>query len=326
MCLEVLPSQSADVLYLYCYFSSIKYTSTSHSQAATMDTSASFMIPHIDPARYAYSQHPTYPHLYLRRAVGPETKWARQAPAYRQLYLTGHVTPLTKSTIQGAFFQAAKRAWMRMRFEYPEIVQLHSGRFYPDGSAIMQCEIPMDEAAARAWVGRTCHTVLDPVGVIGAMEVAEEAMRKRKFADPVAVILQATYSQSAEGKSTSTGAAFSMRVDHGLADGMGAYLLAGKYFRILGEELGGREEEQIDWKEAARRIPKCWVELLNEEQRTEGEDFEEAVRCNINLVMESTVRLATFPRSCHDSQFTSRRREADGESNSSPGTNIGLNR
>lgn len=65
--------------------------------------------------------------------------------------------------------------------------------------------------------------------------------------DPVSVMWHATYSRiqdsgeligrSEEDPQLLIGAKFSLRVDHGLADGIGAYILAGKYLKLVAEKL-----------------------------------------------------------------------------------------
>jgi len=207
----------------------------------------------------------------------------------RQLFLTGQITLSSKSISQAAFLQAAEKAWVRTRFEYPEIVQMPSGRFNPDGSAIMQCEVPEDDSVVRAWVRRTFHTSVGPSSEGEAMTIAESALRKQDLTDPVGIHWRATNPQCEGGMLEPMCSTFSLRVDHALGDGMSVYLLLGKYLRLISEQLSGRGEEQIDWFEAKHRIPESWVEKLNEEQRTEGKDFEEAVKNNFNLVLESAV-------------------------------------
>ena len=263
-----------------------------------MASSDTTIIPRIDPTHYTWSPHPSVPFLYVRRALGAETKWAHIPTANRQLFVTGKITKLTESTSQAALFFAARKAWMRMRFEYPEVVQKHSGDFNSDGSAIMQCEVPKDDADAEAWVQRTLHTCTDPVDETAAMTAAEEELRKQETTDPVSVRLHSINSPPERGTSRATRSAFSMRVDHGLADGMGVYLLIGKYFQLLGEELGGREGGPLDWTKASDRIPKAWMELLDDEQKTKGQDFEESVRRNMDLIMDSVVSANQTSRPC----------------------------
>ena len=94
------------------------------------------------------------------------------------------------------------------------------------------------------------------------------------------------------------GATFCLRVDHGLADGIGTYILAGKYLELLAKQLASREDENFPWMKATENIPKAWVEMLNEQQKTAGRAFEENVRMNTNLVLEWTVGIGVIISEC----------------------------
>lgn len=162
----------------------------------------------------------------------------------------------------------------------------------------MQCEIPQHGIIAEDWVKRTFFVGVGPPQH-GEMAPVEVDMREQEISvDPVSVLWHATNSRSKDpgklmGRSEEEvlpqliGAKFCLRVDHGLTDGMGAYIVAGKYLKLVGEELGGRADEGIEWAKAARNMPKAWVEMLNEKQKTDGKEFEEVVEENTDLVMES---------------------------------------
>jgi len=176
--------------------------------------------------------------------------------------------------------------------------QRHSGQFNADGSAIIQCEIPQHAIIAEDWVKRAFFIGNDSLQR-GDMAPIEVAMHEQKITlDPVSVLWHATYSRPTDPEDLMRrseeevlpqliGAKFCLKVDHGLADGIGAYLLAGKYLKLLAEMLGGRADKRIEWAKAACNIPKAWVGLLNEKQKTYGKEFEESVDGNTNLVMES---------------------------------------
>ena len=180
-----------------------------------------------------------------------------------------------------------------------------SGDFAEDGGAIMQVEIPRNGVEAGEWAGRTLMFLeggdaVDAVsrnGMDGAVEEVESALRSPDLptdVDPVNVCWRPVFSpqRTTESKWV-TDAAFCMRVDHGLADGMGADLVVGKYLALLAEALDvskeGKGDEELDWKEATRRIPKAWVQMMDKRQKTEGEVFEDNVRENTALIMGSMV-------------------------------------
>ena len=247
-----------------------------------------------DPTRYEWYQDPNDPYAYFRRALGPESKWAHQAPETRQLFLTGQITLTNEPISKAQFIKAAGKAWRRMRYEYPEIVQISSKSFNADGSAIMRCEIPKDESFVGEWIDRTLYSNTRTMGEEDAMVVVEREMREQEIKDPVSLRLHSAKSPREAAGSGVRGAVFCMSVDHGLADGIGAWLLIGKVFKTFGEEIGGREEERLDWAKAVEKIPKAWVQMLNAEQRTEGKGFEEGVQATTDLVMQSTVSLTSL--------------------------------
>lgn len=196
------------------------------------------------------------------------------------------------------FFQAAEKAWFRLRFEHPEVVQNHTGDFNADGSAIMQCEIPRHERVVKDWVKRTFLLGIEGPHAGGVASVEVEMRGKEITTDPVSVLWHATYSKpeipgirrrrlNLENLPQFIGAAFCLKVDHGLADGIGAYVLAGKYLKLVGEELGGRAAETMKWAKAVDNLPKAWVRMVNKEQKTGGEEFEKDVRALTELMTES---------------------------------------
>ena len=245
------------------------------------------MIPNFDPTLYSWSAQSTAPNLYLRQGFGPETRWAHKAAIGRHLYVTGKIT--FQTDVVSLILFAAQKAWCRMRFEYPEVVQIQSGKFDASGNSIMQCELPQDEDALLAWSKRTLYFNLDQVDEKDMMNAAEEYLRRQTFTDSVGVCLHCSNIEPQRAARRLTEVAFSMRVDHGLADGIGAYILAGKYLKILGEELHSQSSDHRDWTSSKERIPKAWVQMLNPEQKTTGDEFEQNVRKTTELVLECPV-------------------------------------
>lgn len=282
-----------------------------------MSTDSSSIIPQIDPSSYTWFLHPIIPGLLLRQGLGPETKWSKQTPESRQMHVTGVITFKIDNLSQSTFFQAAKKAWLRLRFLHPEIVQKSSGEYNEDGSVVMQCEIPQDERVAEDWLLRTFSTGIDLIvkGDAEAMAAVEQEMRKQSVhTNPIAVRLHVLsenpivtpedcQQRRASGDSSKYRAAFCFRADHGLTDGMGAYMIAGKYLKLLAEILGSKQEDKkIDWTKAIDRVPKPWVQMLNKQQKLKGPDFEAAVIENTEIVMasrKSTWGLDIYPTSTY---------------------------
>lgn len=90
-------------------------------------------------------------------------------------------------------------------------------------------------------------------------------------------------------ESKEAGAESAFRVDHMTADGVGAYILVAHFLKFLAHAVGGREET-FDWAALNWKIPMPWVGMMNADQRTEGNEFEDGVQDLTSLVMEANVR------------------------------------
>ena len=256
-----------------------------------MSATPTISIPTIDPSHYSWYTDPTTPGRYRRCALGLETRWVHQSPQNRQLFLSGILTihcPISSPK----FRKAVARAWLRLRFEFPEVVLEFSGEFNADGSPIMECKIPSSEAEAEEWVAKTLYlgdTNLD----LQTGSSAESQIRKEVVEDPVCVRLN-YISKPKSHNEPKFGAEFCFRVDHQLADGMGVYILAGNFLRIFAKEVSRDEGEKIEWEKAVGNIPEPWVLIMNAKQKTEGKDFEERATKNTELVLEAMVCVPTL--------------------------------
>lgn len=250
-----------------------------------MSSTPAIPTPHIDPSLYAWQPHPT-PRLYLRRALGPETKWVHLSVENRQLFLSGTITFKSPLSSIHEFSAVAVDSWMRLRFSFPEVVLKFSGDFV-GGNAIMECQIPRTDGEANDWARRTSY-LEDTVLEADPMLSAERQMREHDISDPVCLQLNAIASQDADNEHV-LGSEFCFRVDHQLADGMGVYILAGNFFKILAGEVGREESEKIEWAKAAENIPEPWVRMMNANQKAESKHFEERGKKNAELVLESVV-------------------------------------
>lgn len=242
----------------------------------------------IDRSLYNWHPRPNKANIFRRHALGPETKWASQALDIRKLYLSGLITLETPCPSK-MFGKAARIAWLRLRYEHPEVVMGSNGDFADDGSAIIECEIPADEYSAEDWMRRTLTlgTTLPDLGHAKAMRSAERKLREKRADDTVQLLLDAI---SSEGDSQEIGAAaFSFCVGHQMADGIGTYIVAGAFLDDLAKNLGGRTEQFLDWRRAAENIPEPWVQMMNSSQQEEGKEFEESAKRTRDLVFESYV-------------------------------------
>ena len=242
--------------------------------------------PMIDPSHYAWYTDPSTPGLYRRCALGLETKWVHQSPQNRQLFLSGTFTfhsPLSWPK----FRKDVVRAWLRLRFEFPEVVLKFSGGYNTDGSPIMECRIPLSETEAQEWVAKTLY--LGDTGLDSQTESsAEDQIRMESVEYPVCVRLNHTRRPNSHYDPI-VGADFCFRVDHQLADGMGVYILAGNFLKVFAQEVGRDNGEKIEWEKAVENIPEPWVLMMNAKQETGGDIFEERVTKNTELVLEAIV-------------------------------------
>ena len=152
-----------------------------------MSPTPTISIPTIDPSYYAWYTDLTRPGLYRRCALGLETKWVHQSPQNRQLFLSGIITfhcPMSSHK----FRKAVARAWLRLRFEFPEAVLKFSGEFDADGSPIMECKIPNSETEAEEWVAKTLY-LGDANLDVQTESSAESQIRMEAVENPVYVRL-----------------------------------------------------------------------------------------------------------------------------------------
>ena len=70
---------------------------------------------------------------------------------------------------------------------------------------------------------------------------------------------------------------------------MGVYIVVGNFLKILVKEVRRDKDEKIEWEKAAGNIPEAWILMMNAQQKTEGEDFEEKVTQNAERVLEALV-------------------------------------
>ena len=238
------------------------------------------LISHIDPSLYAWHTSPTASNFYQRRALGAETKWARQKPGSCQLYLSGRLSLKDPSKTIRDFGLGTQTAWLRLLFEHPEVASRPSidGK---DGGAVVKCHVPKSEDEAIQWAMRTLRVDCDAPWGVDA-NGAEEVLREMEIGDPVCVRIHPRLS----GKGLEAEYAFCF--DHQSMDGVGAHIVAGKFFWMLAEELGGKGSKN-DWEKCAENLPPPWVGIMNDKQKIEGRELEEGAKGLTSLVLESTV-------------------------------------
>ena len=199
------------------------------------------------------------------------------------------------------FGRAAKHAWLRLRFEFPEVILGPSKEQDENGNLLLELSIPRSDEEAREWVERSLF-----LDLCKEDQSAEDEIRQAVVKDPVCVRLNARVDQ----ESMVAEVDFAFRVDHMTADGVGAYILAAYFFKFLAHTLSAGEVT-FDWEGLKRRLPTPWVGMMNSEQRTEGKQFEDGVKNLTNLVMGASVCILNIIRRVLS--LTVGRRRASGE-------------
>lgn len=78
-------------------------------------------------------------------------------------------------------------------------------------------------------------------------------------------------------------------------DGIGVYLIAGRYFMMLAGQSGHSDESMSDRARCADNLPNFWVKIMNREQRTEGAEFQR----NVDRLLEKINRFVVCARQFH---------------------------
>ena len=171
------------------------------------------LIPCIEPSLYDWRASTTVPDLHVRRALRAEAKWACQASGPRQMFLSGrfNLTGPYSALSVDAFGKAAGRAWLRVRYEFPEVVLEPSSEQGDDGSIFLQLKVPASDGQAREWMRRSSF-----LGICEEGKSVEDETRQIVIKDPVSVRLNARVNQERKV----SGADFVFRVDHMTAYGL----------------------------------------------------------------------------------------------------------
>ena len=240
-----------------------------HFQIYTMAANSLSLKALLNPDIYTWHTSLTNPNLFQRQALGIETKWARRSSGSWPMYLSGRLSAKGKSIPQ--FEQASIVAWLRLRFQNPEIAARPVVE--KDGSAVVKCQVPRNEAQAIEWATKTL-TVERVTIWTETVNGAEEILRQRpEISDDL--ILVRIHSRI---KGNVLEAEYAFSVDHRVTDGVGSHIIAGKYFRLLAEALGESQAEKIEWEHCAENLSPPWISIVNDQQQTEGTEFAEDVK------------------------------------------------
>ena len=240
----------------------------------------------LDPSLYAWSAHPGKPNLYLRRALGVENKWVREALARQNqvlLYLYGELS--FKNPIQiSKFVERARCAWMRLRWLHPEVCL---GPYLPNAhgsvsgmddeeSRKMCCPVPSSHEEVMAWAKATLSFDFERNNAFLGLRERVAELRKDRV-PPVVLRFAASGEQVVGENKMLIKVQYAFCVDHSCTDGIGMYLIAGIYLALLAEQLSDSAPKNLDWASCVDNLPVPWVRILNREQRTGGVELEKSV-------------------------------------------------
>ena len=81
-------------------------------------------------------------------------------------------------------------------------------------------------------------------------------------------------------------------LDHHFVDGAGAKILADSFLKSLGNEFHRAPSTALsssDWKDSIKNLAPPWIQMMNEDQHVSGPSFDEAVRCDSQILVDARV-------------------------------------
>ena len=288
------------------------------------------------PSLYAWSSSPLDPNLQLRRALGIENKWVRMTQAKQPqclMYLSGTLsfqTPIKPSE----FAIRAEKAWLALRWQCPEVVLKPHVPRPDDGSdgkvAMMECRIPPSEQDAIEWARNSLSFNFAeapewiPAGkAVAYLRTRRAELMVQPLGDPVALQFTNIEGEKVGQWEEMRGVEYAFCVDHACTDGVGAHIIAGRYFGLLAEYLGGSVQDERKWAECVENLHKPWVGIMNKEQKTEGPEFEGNIQALKDQVMSFSVGVDRSECSCLELTHGSEERLGlDGNGIKSMGTKL----
>ena len=200
---------------------------------------------------------------------------------------------------------------MEMRSLHPEIClkpYLTKSQSLPsdgdgekDQDRKMCCAVPLNQEEATAWAESTL--ILDfaeeaePVRSKNAIGLAREHVANPRKDHVYPVSLRFSKVSRKDGMIGETQYVFC--VDHTCTDGVGVYLIAGKYFALLADGLCNPVRKELEWVKCFNNLPVPWVAVMNQKQNTTGTDFER----NTNAVQEKILQSTVSARTCFHSSI-----------------------
>ena len=261
-----------------------------------------------DASDYAWRATPGSQNLYRRRALGVEKRWVRKAQAMQPpclLYLNGSLelrNPITKSDLE----IQARAAWLALRCFHPEVDLKPSPKpstrsQRDDGSVIeVECRILASAEEAQAWADKTFWFTSNDHHTKTEDRSSRANLRQAPFDHPVFLQIIAIEmvgnTGSEEGQidtnlsnTVVSNIEFLFRVDHSCTDGIGVYVIANSYFKLLSECFDHHASFDLDWNASTANFSQPWMGLLNREQKFDGQFWLEERNKLVRQVKEWSV-------------------------------------
>ena len=259
----------------------------------------------LDPSLYVWSLHKHIPNLYIRRALGAESKWLRKAqmnPRQVLLYLSGELSFVAPIAVAD-FVERARSAWIALRWQHPEIciapylTSTENEDDHEKSVPLMCCPIPLSKEDVITWADATLlfdsgehHEEITMSKAVASLR-GRVARLGRERMPSVSLCFAPRRGEQISDDGMIRGMHSAFCVDHASTDGVGAHLIAGEYFAMLAEYIGGEgveREADLDWSRCAKNLQEPWIGLMNRQQRTEGVKYDK----NVSIVQEKIGKSA----------------------------------
>ena len=220
-----------------------------------------------------YQWQPQTPDIYHRPFLGRESHWYNTQPENRELFLGIHIK-LNLPIALDEIVKAAGQGWLRLRIQHPELGLKTSPEI--DGRGCMVCPLLYSSVSASQWLKRTLSRRFGQDAYDFEFAVSPEGQngyRKEHARGSATLLLYAQTSPEEDDQVRDISLLF--RIDHTYTDGIGLRILANAFLNLLSRELDEGPTGLPPWHFAARNLSPPWIEMMNEDQRTD--DFDQTI-------------------------------------------------
>jgi hypothetical protein len=215
--------------------------------------------------------------------------WIPRPKDLHELFISG--TLKLETLVENSRLRsAARKAWRRLRFDFPELVVRG---VCLDGETYMRYQTPKGEEEVSEWIQRTACFDQGREG-LDFEGLRQKVLLKKQASDSEpAYLLLYSELESGDGPGVSR-LHVMLNVDHEITDGIGARILFGNYLSLLASCLSTPSDdapELIDWEKTSNNLSKPWITIMNDEQLLAGPEYEEKVQWNKSMLLERMVSL-----------------------------------